>query len=66
MAMEAEYSLPQHTTTVNVLSQVDNRIPPEPYASSAIYTELNYQVINCFHLLNKCIGVYVVLYLVSI
>lgn len=53
MAMEAEYSLPQHTSTVNMMSHEDNRRhPPEPYASSAIYTELNYQVF-CRPLLNK-------------
>ncbi|CAH2266107.1 jg11111 [Pararge aegeria aegeria] len=45
MAMEAEYSLPQHTSAVNMMSHEDNRRhPPEPYASSAIYTELNYQL----------------------
>ncbi|XP_041968181.1 peroxidasin homolog [Aricia agestis] len=44
MAMEAEYSLPQQHSNVNVMIQNDHRrIQPEPYASSAIYTELNYQ-----------------------
>lgn len=45
MAMEAEYTLPQHTSNMNAMPQEDHRrIAPEPYASSAIYTELNYQV----------------------
>ncbi|XP_045496294.1 neogenin-like isoform X2 [Colias croceus] len=45
MTMEAEYSLPQHASaTSNIILQEDNRkYPPEPYASSAIYSELNYQ-----------------------
>ncbi|XP_072950046.1 netrin receptor DCC-like [Epargyreus clarus] len=44
MAMEAEYSLPQHANVMSGMSKDDpRRIPPEPYASSAIYTELNYQ-----------------------
>ncbi|KAM3966989.1 neogenin [Aphomia sociella] len=44
MAMEAEYTLPQHSHTMNPMPQEEyNIIPPEPYASSAIYTELNYQ-----------------------
>lgn len=43
--MEAEYTLPQHNHSMNPMPQEDHRrIPPEPYASSAIYTELNYQV----------------------
>lgn len=47
MAMEAEYTLPQHTSNMNAMPQEDHRrIAPEPYASSAIYTELNYQVIR--------------------
>lgn len=45
MAMEAEYSLPQHPSSMTAVPQEDQRrIAPEPYASSAIYTELNYQV----------------------
>ncbi|XP_061385395.1 immunoglobulin superfamily DCC subclass member 4-like [Danaus plexippus] len=44
MAMEAEYSLPQHTSALNMMAQEDTRRhAPEPYASSAIYTELHYQ-----------------------
>ncbi|XP_026759735.2 roundabout homolog 1-like [Galleria mellonella] len=44
MAMEAEYTLPQHSHTMNPMPQEEyKRMPPEPYASSAIYTELNYQ-----------------------
>ncbi|CAB3235805.1 unnamed protein product [Arctia plantaginis] len=44
MAMEAEYSLPQHTNVMNPIhEEMQRRIQPEPYASSAIYTELNYQ-----------------------
>lgn len=47
--MEAEYSLPQQTTVMNIIPEEDHRrIQPEAYASSAIYTELNYQVCNCF------------------
>ncbi|RVE53566.1 hypothetical protein evm_001707 [Chilo suppressalis] len=47
MAMEAEYTLPQHTSSMNAMPQEDHRrIAPEPYASSAIYTELNYQLQN--------------------
>ncbi|GBP49441.1 Roundabout homolog 2 [Eumeta japonica] len=45
MAVEAEYSLPDHPV-VNFNSvgfEERRRVPPEPYASSAIYTELNYQ-----------------------
>lgn len=43
--MEAEYTLPQHTSNMSAMPQEDHRrIAPEPYASSAIYTELNYQV----------------------
>ncbi|KAI5644534.1 immunoglobulin i-set domain-containing protein [Phthorimaea operculella] len=43
MAMEAEYSLPQHPSTMAAMPQEEQRrIAPEPYASSAIYTELNY------------------------
>ncbi|KAL0881768.1 hypothetical protein ABMA27_001552 [Loxostege sticticalis] len=45
MAMEAEYTLPQHTSNMSAMPQEDHRrIAPEPYASSAIYTELNYQL----------------------
>lgn len=46
MAMEAEYSLPDHTNTMNPIFEEEQRRhrQPEPYASSAIYTELNYQV----------------------
>lgn len=45
MAMEAEYTLPQHSSAMNPIPEEDHRRnPPEPYASSAIYTELNYQV----------------------
>ncbi|CAK1579452.1 unnamed protein product [Parnassius mnemosyne] len=44
MAMEAEYSLPQHTNNITDIIHEDRRkVAPEPYASSAIYTELNYQ-----------------------
>ncbi|KAJ8724385.1 hypothetical protein PYW08_015859 [Mythimna loreyi] len=45
MAMEAEYSLPQHTNVMNPIPEETQlrRLQPEPYASSAIYTELNYQ-----------------------
>lgn len=47
MAMEAEYSLPQHTNVMNpIQEEMQKRIQTEPYASSAIYTELNYQVSN--------------------
>lgn len=48
--MEAEYSLPQHTNVMNPIPEEAQlrRLQPEPYASSAIYTELNYQV--CLHL----------------
>lgn len=41
MDIEAEYSLPQHTNTAN--QEKVQRTQPEPYASSAIYSELNYQ-----------------------
>ncbi|KOB78706.1 Roundabout, isoform B, partial [Operophtera brumata] len=45
MAMEAEYTLPQHSSAMNPIPEEQHRRnPPEPYASSAIYTELNYQV----------------------
>lgn len=45
MATEAEYSLPQHPSSMTAMPQADQkRIAPEPYASCAIYTELNYQV----------------------
>lgn len=44
MAMEAEYSLPQHTSNLNNITHEERRITTEPYASSAIYTELTYQV----------------------
>lgn len=44
MAMEAEYSLPQHASNLKNIVHEERRIAPEPYASSAIYTELNYQV----------------------
>ena len=52
MAMEAEYSLPQHTNVMNPIPEETQlrRLQPEPYASSAIYTELNYQV--CISLLD--------------
>ncbi|XP_050665497.1 neogenin-like [Leptidea sinapis] len=44
MTMEAEYSLPQHTGVISDICLEDKRkYPPEPYASSAIYSELNYQ-----------------------
>ncbi|XP_026731821.1 neogenin-like isoform X3 [Trichoplusia ni] len=44
MSMEAEYSLPQHTNVLNPIPEEgQRRLQPEPYASSAIYTELNYQ-----------------------
>ncbi|XP_026313598.1 roundabout homolog 3-like [Hyposmocoma kahamanoa] len=44
MATEAEYSLPQHPSSMTAMPQADQkRIAPEPYASCAIYTELNYQ-----------------------
>lgn len=47
MAMEAEYTLPQQTSIMNPVPEENPlRIQPEPYASSAIYTELNYQVNN--------------------
>ncbi|KAG7309657.1 hypothetical protein JYU34_004145 [Plutella xylostella] len=42
MAMEAEYSLPQHSNVMNLMS-ADDRAATEPYATCAIYTELNYQ-----------------------
>lgn len=49
MAMEAEYSLPQHTHVMNPIPEENpRRLQPEPYASSAIYTELNYQVCITF------------------
>ncbi|CAF4901089.1 unnamed protein product [Pieris macdunnoughi] len=42
MTMEAEYSLPQHSATKDIIRQDDIRkFPPEAYASSAIYSELN-------------------------
>lgn len=46
--MEPEYSLPQNSIQGLDASSVDRlrRGPPEPYASSAIYTELNFKV--CF------------------
>lgn len=47
MAMESEYSLPQNTT--NVINHTPHDMQnssSEPYASCAIYTELNYQVKN--------------------
>lgn len=46
MTMEAEYSLPQHSAANDIICQDDKRkYPPEAYASSAIYSELNnYQV----------------------
>ncbi|XP_012549697.1 immunoglobulin superfamily DCC subclass member 3 isoform X1 [Bombyx mori] len=44
MATEAEYSLPQHSNTVNPKCEEEQqRLQPQPYASCAIYTELNYQ-----------------------
>ncbi|KPI98678.1 Roundabout-like 2 [Papilio xuthus] len=43
LAMEAEYSLPQHASNLKNIGHEERRIAPEPYASSAIYTELNYQ-----------------------
>lgn len=43
--MEAEYSLPQHPSSMTAMPQEDQkRIATEPYASCAIYTELNYPV----------------------
>ncbi|XP_060802288.1 protein sidekick-1 isoform X2 [Amyelois transitella] len=44
MAMEAEYTLPQHIHNLNSMPQEEHRrVAPEPYATSAIYTELNYR-----------------------
>ncbi|KAL4707276.1 hypothetical protein ACJJTC_019814 [Scirpophaga incertulas] len=45
MAIEEEYTLPQHASSMSAVPQEDHRrIATEPYASSAIYTELNYQL----------------------
>lgn len=50
--MEAEYSLPQHPSSMTAMPQEDQkRIAPEPYASCAIYTELNYPV-SCYWLVS--------------
>ncbi|XP_053605751.1 LOW QUALITY PROTEIN: protein sidekick-1-like [Plodia interpunctella] len=43
MAMEAEYTLPQHPHMNAMPQEEHRRIAPEPYATSAIYTELNYR-----------------------
>lgn len=55
--MEAEYSLPQHTNVMNPIPEETQlrRLQPEPYASSAIYTELNYQVCIIFFVQHKLI-----------
>lgn len=43
--MGAEYSLPQHPTPGMLQAQEDQRrMQTEPYASSAIYSELNFRV----------------------
>lgn len=46
LSVEPEYSLPQNSIQGLDASSVDRlrRGPPEPYASSAIYTELNFKV----------------------
>lgn len=45
MAMEAEYTLPQHPSSMTAMPQEgQKRTATEPYASCAIYTELNYPV----------------------
>lgn len=46
MSVEPEYSLPQNSIHALDPASVDRlrRLPPEPYASSAIYTELNFKV----------------------
>lgn len=46
LSVEPEYSLPQNSIQGLDTSSVDRmrRGPPEPYASSAIYTELNFKV----------------------
>ncbi|XP_061704766.1 neogenin-like isoform X2 [Cydia pomonella] len=47
MTMEAEYTLPQQQNNISTMPHEEQRsVPPEPYASSAIYTELNYPVHN--------------------
>lgn len=46
MAMESEYSLPQSTNVINHTPHDIQNSSAEPYASCAIYTELNYQVNN--------------------
>lgn len=45
--VEPEYCLPQNSIQGLDASSVDRlkRGPPEPYASSAIYTELNFKVL---------------------
>lgn len=46
LSVEPEYSLPQNSIQGLDAASVDRlrRGPPEPYASSAIYTELNFKV----------------------
>lgn len=46
LSVEPEYSLPQNSIPCLDASSVDRmrRGPPEPYASNAIYTELNFKV----------------------
>ncbi|KAG6441228.1 neogenin [Manduca sexta] len=56
MSVEPEYSLPQNSIQALDASSVDRirRGPPEPYASSAIYTELNFKDNNDIGDLRNC------------
>lgn len=55
MSVEPEYSLPQNSVHALDVSSVDRlrRLPPEPYASNAIYTELNFKDNNDH---NECLA----------
>ncbi|KAJ0177852.1 hypothetical protein K1T71_006725 [Dendrolimus kikuchii] len=56
LSVEPEYSLPQNSIQGLDASSVDRirRGPPEPYASSAIYTELNFKDNNDIGDLRNC------------
>ncbi|XP_049871149.1 roundabout homolog 1-like [Pectinophora gossypiella] len=56
LSVEPEYSLPQNSIQGLDASSVDRlrRGPPEPYASSAIYTELNFKDSNEIGDLRNC------------
>ncbi|KAJ2938981.1 hypothetical protein O0L34_g18958 [Tuta absoluta] len=56
LSVEPEYSLPQNSIQGIDACSVDRlrRFPPEPYASSAIYTELNFKESNDMADLRNC------------